>query len=161
MVPLRPQSFFGGSIKTCASYHVGLKVLLKKGNEFLFLIERDGKSFDLPGGRIDDTEHTVALSTIIEREVCEELGPKVCYKLGKPLFQFRRHIEKKGLHIFITVYAAEFLSGDVVLSDEHTGYKWMRPQEIEWDEERFVSKEEYRVFKEYFESGSYKRISHG
>ena len=139
-------------MKVCASYHVGLKVLLKKGNELLFLIERDGKSFDLPGGRIDDTEHTVPLSTIIEREVHEELGSELRYTLGKPLFQFRRHIKAKGLHVFITVYAAEFLSGEVVLSDEHTGYQWISPQDFEWDEERFVSREEYQAFKDYFES---------
>ncbi|MEI7580823.1 MAG: NUDIX hydrolase [bacterium] len=139
-------------MKICATYQVGLKVLLKKGNEFLFLIERDGKSLDLPGGRIDDTEHTVTLSAIMQREVCEELGSEVRYTLGKPLFQFRRHIKAKGLHVFLTVYAAEFLSGEIVISDEHTGYQWIQARDVEWNEESFVSREEFQAFKEYFES---------
>lgn len=42
--------------RACAIYHVGLKVLLKKGDEFLFLTDAVGKHFDLPGGRIDDVE---------------------------------------------------------------------------------------------------------
>jgi len=56
-----------------ANYHVGLKILLRKDNEFLFLRTPNGKQFDLPGGRIDDIEHNVPLVEVIERKVCEEL----------------------------------------------------------------------------------------
>jgi len=139
-------------MKTCALYHVGLKVLLKKGDEFLFLIERDGKTFDLPGGRIDDTEHLVPLPAIMAREVEEELGTTVRYVLGNPLLQFRRHIPSRGLHIFTTVYAADFLGGEIVLSDEHTGYRWMRLQDAIANVDHFASAEEFQAFKEYCEN---------
>lgn len=71
-----------------AIYHVGLKVLLKKGDEFLFLTDAVGKHFDLPGGRIDDVERMTPLTEVIAREVGEEFGEEVKYKLGKLVFNF-------------------------------------------------------------------------
>lgn len=135
-----------------AIYHVGLKVLLKKGDEFLFLTDAVGKHFDLPGGRIDDVEHTTPLTEVIAREVGEELGEEVKYKLGKPVFQFRRHFESKGLHIFLTVYEAEYLSGEIKLSTEHSDLQWINPRKIDLKEEQFFHREEYLAFKNYFEN---------
>ena len=135
-----------------AIYHVGLKVLLKKGNEFLFLTDAVGKHFDLPDGRIDDVEHTTPLTEVIAREVSEELGEEIKYKLGKPVFQFRRHFESKGLHIFLTVYEAEYLSGEIKLSAEHSDFQWINPRKIDLKEEQFFHKEEYLAFKKYFEN---------
>jgi 8-oxo-dGTP pyrophosphatase MutT (NUDIX family) len=135
-----------------ATYHVGLKVLLKRGEEFLFLTYRDGKHFDLPGGRIDDVEHTSPLNQVIAREVGEELGEEVKYKLGKPVFQFRRHFESRGLHIFLTVYEALYLSGEIKLSEEHSNLQWINPRKIDLKEEDFSDKEEFLAFKKYFKS---------
>ena len=126
-----------------ATYHVGLKILLKKGDKFLFLTDTVSKHFDLPGGRIDDVEHTTPLTEVIAREVSEELGEEVKYKLGKPVFQFRRHFESKGLHIFLTVYEAEYLSGEIKLSVEHSNLQWINPRKIDLKEEDFFHKEEY------------------
>lgn len=134
-----------------AFYHVGLKILLKKGNEFLFLTEAGGKRFDLPGGRIDDVEHTTPLTEILAREVMEELGEEIKYKLGKPIFQFRRHRENIDLHVFLTVYEAEYVSGEIQLSSEHSNYKWINPKEFDFEEKDFVHKEEYLAFKKYFD----------
>ena len=125
-----------------AIYHVGLKILLKKGDEFLFLTDAVGKHFDLPGGRIDDVEHTTPLTEVIAREVGEELGEEVKYKLGKQVFQFRRHFESKDLHIFLTVYEVEYLSGEIKLSAEHSNYQWINPKKVNLKEEDFFHKEE-------------------
>ncbi len=73
-----------------ATYQVGLKILLKKEDKFLFLIDSSTGFLDLPGGRIDEIEHETQLTEIIAREVNEELGENIKYKLGKPIFQFRR-----------------------------------------------------------------------
>jgi len=135
-----------------AIYHVGLKVLLKKGDEFLFLTDTVGKHFDLPGGRIDDAEHTIPLTEVIAREVSEELGEEIEYKLGKPAFQFRRHFRSKGLSTFLTVYEAEYLSGEIRLSIEHSDFQWINPRKIDLKEEQFFHKEEYLAFKKYFEN---------
>ncbi|MEK7659227.1 MAG: NUDIX hydrolase [Patescibacteria group bacterium] len=138
--------------KAYAIYHVGLKVLLKKGDDFLFLTDSVGKHFDLPGGRIDDIEHTTPLTEVIVREVGEELGESIKYKLGKPVFQFRRHFESKGLHIFLTVYEAEYLSGEIKLSAEHSNFQWINPRKVDLEEKDFFHKEEYLAFKKYFEN---------
>ncbi len=132
-------------------YHVSLKLLLKKGDAFLFLKDDVGKYFDLPGGRIDEVEHTTPFTEVIVREVGEELGGKIKYKLGKPVFQFRRHLESKGAHIFSTVYEADYVSGEIQLSTEHSNYRWINPRKVDWKEEDFFDKEEYLAFKKYFD----------
>lgn len=136
--------------KNYAMYHVGLKILLQKGEEFLFLRSADGVSWDLPGGRIDDVEHETPLVEILAREVAEELGGEIKYKLGKPLFQFRRYFENKGWHIFCVVYEAEYVSGEIQLSSEHSGYQWISPKDFQFSEKDFFSAEEFRAFQEYF-----------
>lgn len=132
---------------THAYYQVALKILLKKDDNFLFL--KVGDKFDLPGGRIDENEHDVELTKIMEREVCEELGPKLKYQLGEPILHFRRHFPKKDLHVFIIVFKADYLSGEIVLSDEHSGFEWINPKQI-IEENSFFSKEEFLSFKQYF-----------
>jgi 8-oxo-dGTP pyrophosphatase MutT (NUDIX family) len=99
-----------------AKYHVGLKIILRKGNEFLLLTDAKSGLFDLPGGRIDDVEHKLPLAEILAREIREEIGKEVKYKLNKPVFQFRVFIDSLNIHNFLTVYEAEYLSGDIQLS---------------------------------------------
>lgn len=135
-----------------AHYHVALKVLMRKGDEILFLMDTGGTRFDLPGGRIDDVEHDTPLSEILAREIREELGVDVKYKIGKPIFQFRRHFAPKGWYIFLTAYEAEFLSGSIQISPEHSGFRWINPKKSELKENEFFNKEEYLAFKKYFES---------
>ena len=136
-----------------ALYHVALKILLKRDDAFLFLHFRNSeKQFDSPGGRIDDVEHEVPLDEILAREVREELGEDVKYKLGKPIFQFRRYFPDKKCHIFLTVYEADFVSGEIQLSDEHSRYEWVNPKESALREDDFFSSEEYLAFKKYFEN---------
>lgn len=130
-------------------YHVAMKILLKRGDYFLLLTEAGGERYDLPGGRIDDVEHDVPLEKILDREVREELGEMLKYKLGNPLFQFRRHFENKNFHVFITVYEADYLSGEIILSSEHSKYQWMHKKEFQFEEKNFFSREEYEAFKKY------------
>lgn len=144
---------------TEASYHIGLKILLSRGStslttgdrELLFLTAAPNGRIDLPGGRIDESEHYILLEEILKREVREELGSAVKYTLGKPLFQFRRHFEDKGFRIFITVYGAEFLSGDIQLSSEHAKYEWVNLEDLTFEEKDFFHREEFLAFKRYFE----------
>jgi len=138
--------------RTYANYHVGLKILLRKDNDFFFLRTPSGKHFDLPGGRIDNVEHNIPLAEIIEREVGEELGEEIKYKIGKPIFQFRRHFEDNGQHIFLTVYEAEYLSGDIQLSSEHSKYEWLNPKTAVLKESDFFGEEEFLAVKNYFDN---------
>lgn len=133
-----------------ANYHVGLKIILKKGDEFLFLKNPNNTQFDLPGGRIDNHEDTTPLKLILDREIREELGEDLKYQLGNPAFQFRWFIAEKNWQIFLTVYEAKYLSGEIQISDEHSDYVWINPKEYTFTKEDFTNDEEYLAFMDYF-----------
>ena len=133
-------------------FHVALKVLLRKGNEVLFLRTSDVGGLDLPGGRIDNIEMQTPLEKIIAREVREEIGPTVKYKLKKPVFQFRRYVPARKIYNFLTVYEATFLSGRIRLSSEHTSYRWINPSVSRLPVKDFYNKEEYSAFMRYFKT---------
>jgi len=131
-------------------YHVALKILLRKGNKFLFLRESLRKRWDLPGGRIDRNEGKTPFEKIIEREVQEELGPHIRYTIGKLVLQYRRFIGERKVPVFLNVYEGRYISGALLLSSEHTSYHWIEPGKIRLKEKDFLSKEEYLAFKNYF-----------
>ena len=135
-----------------ANYHVGLKVLLRRGEEFLFLTDAKWNKFDLPGGRIDNIEHYTPLSEIIDRELQEELGEDIKYKLGKPILHFRRHFEResKNFHVFLVVFEGEYLSGEIKLSDEHSKYQWINPMNASLVAGDFFNEEEFFALNSYF-----------
>lgn len=131
-------------------FQVGLKILLRKGDKVLLL--RDDKGLDLPGGRIDNVEYQTPLEKIIAREVREELGPKLKYVLGNPLFHFRR-VRRNGtklLHVFVVVYDAQWKTGEIKLSFEHSEYAWIDPRTYILKRSDFGQKEEYQAFKKHF-----------
>ncbi|MCX6764167.1 MAG: NUDIX hydrolase [Candidatus Nealsonbacteria bacterium] len=131
-------------------YHVGFKILLKKENKFLFLRSANKKYWDLPGGRADNTEYKKPVLKILEREVREELGNKIRYKIGDMAFQSRRYFPKRKTYTLSTVYEAKYLSGEILISPEHSGYEWINPKTYKFKEKGFFCKEEYLAFKEYF-----------
>ncbi len=138
--------------RSYANYHVALKILLKRGDDYLFLTDAFDGFFDFPGGRIDDVEHLTSLPDIIAREVREELGENVRYTLGKPIFQYRRHRESKNWHVFVTVYEADYISGEITLSAEHSDFQWIHKINTNLQESSFFNEEEYLAFKKYFKS---------
>src|SRR4030042_952695 len=136
--------------KSYAVYWIAFKILLEKGGKFLFLTTSVMRLLDLPGGRADDNEGKTPLKKILEREVREELGDNIKYKLGEPIFQYRRYDQTKKMYNLITVYKAKYISGPIKLSFEHSKYQWLSPKRYRFKEKEFYSKEEYETFKEYF-----------
>ena len=126
------------------TFHVGLKVLLKKGDEYLFLTDAANGKLDLPGGRIDDNENDSPLSDIIGREVK--------YELGCPIFQYRARTKSSEPYRFITVYSANYLGGVIRLSGEHSSYQWVNGKDIDLRKEFFLSGEAYEAFKSHFDA---------
>ena len=113
-----------------ATYQVGSKMLLRKDGKILFL-KCDDEKWDLPGGRIDAIEHLVRLEDILAREIREELGPEVRYRVVKPAVHFRRYYRKIDKHIFLVAFEAEHESGDIALSHEHIGHEWIDPADFQ------------------------------
>ena len=136
-----------------ALYQVALKILLIKDNKILFLRDATSGYWDLPGGRIDNVENKVSLKKILAREIREELGGRVKYKLGNPVFQFRRSTKTKGVCNFLTVYEAEYLGGDINLSFEHSNYEYINPTAYKFKKKDFFNREEYLAHLDYFKNG--------
>lgn len=138
--------------KDYATYWIAFKILLKKKGKVLFLTETASKCnfLDLPGGRADNNEGKVSLFKILEREVREELGDRIKYRLGEPIFQYRRYNKERKIYNLITVYKAEYITGSINLSFEHSKYQWLNPKKYKFREKEFYNKEEYEAFRKYF-----------
>lgn len=119
-------------------YQVSLKVFLKnKQGEVLGLKAARGGSYegfyDLPGGRIDLDEFATPLTDVIKRELQEEIGDNVDYDLVlQPVALGRNENPNKesplgGLvHIFNVFFEASYKSGEIKISPEHLGFKWIK-----------------------------------
>ena len=138
-------------------YQAALKLLLRRGDMVLFLRSDDGKYWDLPGGRIDNVEAETPLPEILAREVKEELGSAIRYKLGRPIFQFRRYFSPGHIYILQTVYDGMYLSGGIKLSHEHSSYTWIKPGKIMLKKVDFDNNEEYLAFRDYFKMRYHKK----
>lgn len=88
-----------------------------------------GGNWDLPGGGYEQGEEVIAA---IKREVSEEAGLTV--NSLHPIFFANRIGEDVGFFrgdtVFATCYACTDWTGEVVLSSEHTEYKWITPVEF-------------------------------
>ena len=81
---------------------------------------------DLPGGRISKDEFYEEWVLCVDRELREELGDGFEYELSpEPLFVFPHFIESAGEEALGIAYKAKYLSGHLVLSEEHDEAKWV------------------------------------
>lgn len=136
--------------KEPAVYFVALKALFKKDGQVLFLKRTESGNFDLPGGRIDTDELETSLEEILSREIREELGEKIAYRIGRPLFTYRQqYFGKGGPDIFMIVHEVELLDGEIKLSDEHNEFVWVDPKTFVMDASKVFSKEEYAAYQKY------------
>ena len=150
MLLLRLQKI--NSMAKPAKFFVSLKLLLKKGNKILVLKEADTRFFDIPGGRIDENEIKAPIQKVLKREVREEIGADVKYKVLNfaPVAIHRRFKNLAKDRAFKIVFEAKYLSGDIKLSFEHESYEWVDPQKFNPKDWRFFSKEEKLAFEAYF-----------
>ncbi len=75
-------------------------------------------------GRLDVGEDPLAA---VKREITEECGLEVVLE-PRPLTVYTA--ERKGLPMVVVVYRARYVSGEVVMSDEHDNYAWLSPAEF-------------------------------
>lgn len=136
-----------------AVFQVSVKILLRSGNKVLLTKALEG-DVDLPGGRIDAGEENISFEDIVAREVREELGGEVKFRLGSLLFVHRTGNAKEGRWVLNVVFDAEYISGDIKLSEEHISYEWVDRRLYEVPKEDFLlaDQEKYETFKRYFDS---------
>lgn len=127
----------GGAKIPNDSYQVSLKMILKnERGEILLLKALNGGTFanfyDLPGGRINIDEFTVPLVEILKREVVEEVGninftitSDKPVAVGRHLYPTPINNDVVDIHILMIFFEAQYLSGDVVISREHSEFQWV------------------------------------
>jgi 8-oxo-dGTP diphosphatase len=101
------------------TFEVGLKAFIERDGQVLVVFFPNGW-LDFPGGRID--EEDPGLEEALQREVREETGLEV--EVGAP---FATWVGRGG-RVFLVGYACRYLGGDVLLSDEHSAFRWVDRQ---------------------------------
>lgn len=117
-------------------FQVSLKLILKnKRGEILALAMPKNSSmtgfYDVPGGRINSDELKMSYQKIFGREVVEEIGKSVKYRLIKRPVSISRHPYfsvklQKEMHIVFIFFEAMYLNGKIKTSTEHIGYQWLK-----------------------------------
>ncbi len=109
---------------------VGVKIILQnKEGKYLFLrrTAESGSEFDkywdMPGGRINPGS---PLLENLQREVSEETGLTL---IGEPKIITAQDILRPHKHVVRITYMGR-AEGDVVLSSEHSEYKWLTLEEV-------------------------------
>jgi 8-oxo-dGTP diphosphatase len=140
---------------THATFELATKALLRDGERLLVLFHENGK-VDFPGGRLNADEVTTPLVDALRREVSEELGDQVSFEIGETCFVSRRSYERDGSRQYIAAifYECSYLSGEVIISDEHRGYNWLTEDELREPGRTFVSDDEREQLFAYLASHS-------
>ncbi len=117
------------------TFHVSQKLFIINGKrELLILKSANNPFYDVPGGRLDKDEFNSPLLDSLRREIREELGRGVSLTIQKGVVALARDcLWNKVLgrldyerHVFLLFYEAQYQGGEIMLSDEHESYKWVK-----------------------------------
>lgn len=114
--------------KTKFTYVAGIHVLVQKGDKYLLLkrstYDRHSPGcWDLPGGGVEFDEQPLDAAI---RETKEEAGVDI--ELGKILYICSvPFYEGKSIETYVE---GIYKSGEVILSDEHTEFVWVKKEDI-------------------------------
>lgn len=102
-------------------------VVVNSENKFLALKKSYGqKTWDLPGGAVEiPEEHEIAL----RREIREEAGIEID-SVVVPLQVVSGYNKEDDEYFLFIGYRAAVRKESVVLSDEHTDYRWVTKEEF-------------------------------
>ena len=113
---------------------VSLKLFLKNaaGHILVGVMQEDAcfpGFYDMPGGRMEIGEFNEPIQKIIEREVREELGTEIRYRLHPVPVAFGRHcaVGKDGKEwcVMQIYFEADLIDEEPTLSSEHVELKWV------------------------------------
>ncbi len=111
-------------------FHLGVKALIPNHEGKLLLLQREGKSWDIPGGRIHKNE---PLEAALRREVFEETGLNNILRIEffkLTLSSTRILIPSGNVGLVLAVYLCHCEDvSRIQISDEHVGFDWFEPSE--------------------------------
>jgi 8-oxo-dGTP diphosphatase len=110
------------------NFHIAIKAVIVKDDKALVLKEVSRYSgFDLPGGKIDENE---SIEEALKRELHEELGLEK-FIMGDLVHAYERtDYKKEGISLMLIFYKVSAGDFNVVLSEEHTEYRWISKQDV-------------------------------
>ncbi len=107
--------------------YVGQKAFIDRGGEVLVLNDPT-YGLDFPGGKIQHGEQDMEQSFL--REIKEEVGLEI--EIGRPFttwyFEFEKGHNKEGSKVYLIGFKCKYISGEIVLSDEHDSYEWINKE---------------------------------
>jgi 8-oxo-dGTP diphosphatase len=111
-------------------YYLAVKGIIRREDGKILVLKRSNKDDHKPGvwetvGGGMDREETPQAA--LKREVLEETGLEVTLVEPFNVFAFKKDTVEFKVGI---TFLCEYLSGDVVLSDEHNEYRWINPKEF-------------------------------
>jgi 8-oxo-dGTP diphosphatase len=114
---------------------IGVKVIIKNSDGLALLLRRSethrimdaaDKNWDIPGGRISNGE---SLAEALRREVREEINADLNGEtellIAQDIF-----LQEKELHVVRLTYVVSMDIAEVILSEEHSDFKWMSLDDI-------------------------------
>ena len=129
---------------------VGQKAFIHKGDKVLVLRDPDyavgsDVGLDFPGGKYRWGND---IHDELQREVTEETGLKIT--IGKPFTVWKSQSRNQDLQLskmYLVGFFAEYVSGEVILSDEHDKFEWVDKKSYQkWQEDT----DYFRALEEYF-----------
>ena len=108
-------------------YVVAVAAVIRREGKLLAMRRAETKDagpglWETLSGRVEVGETPLEAAS---REILEECGLEVAL-LPRPVTCYPA--TRLGLPMMVIVYAADYLSGDVTLSDEHDHYLWLSPE---------------------------------
>lgn len=111
-------------------FHLGVKALIPNHQGKILLLQREGKGWDIPGGRIHKNE---SLEAALKREVFEETGLDTLTHIAffkLTLSSTRILIPSGNVGLVLAVYLCHCEDvSRILISDEHVGFGWFDPSE--------------------------------
>lgn len=130
-------------------YQVSLKLILKNKSGEILILKAVGDGtyagfYDFPGGRIRRDEFETSIVEVLKREVVEEIGA-VDFEINQNPVAYGRHSipamaqprsiaainQGEDIHVLYLFFEGNFLDGNIVISKEHTDYKWVKLEDLE------------------------------
>lgn len=110
---------FALSVKAVIQDKEGRCLLLKRSK----LCKNNAGKWDLPGGKVDPGE---AIDAALVREVAEECG--IVISVDRVLGAAESDTPTKK--VVYVIFGGRHISGEVRLSEEHDGYKWVFREDL-------------------------------